>query len=722
MAESFAHPATRFRGAQANLAPRFLFGMLFLTALVSLGLASRSEAAGTSYALLIGINRYASAEVPPLAGCVADVEATKQILQRRMGFPPNQIKTLTDRQATRKAILAALRNVVASAKSGDNVYIHYSGHGSQVKDLNADENDGLDETLIPHDGRTRGIADITDDTLNKILAGLRTERVLVVLDACHSGTATRSFAVRTRSIQPDVRMDLYAAEGDNTIKTRSVATKAEPRYVVLSATGQGESALDAIIDGKPRGVFSFALTKVLQVAMIVAPPVKLIGEVTGVLTKLQNTVAAIQAPLPTLEGPADLIMTPPFAEGGISVSAGGGVGDSTSGSQPFVEVKLTVPTKVALIGAAILGAKPGSYWAIFKPGEKSQTPTVAVAVVTVDSLRGNDAVGTVDPPSFAPEPGMSAGEVATGPSEPSVTVDLRAAGAPAKDLRSAIQERFPQAVFVGPEDLSDFIVEVADGPGQVSIYGAAGLKRLDQFAWSDAAKVAEQLAPRLRNSFNASELKSLSNPSTRIELAVRVVGEDEDDASKPDYRIRGAQDSRSPSNSLMLAIQSNVDCYLTIVDVDTEGKVSVIFPNEHQQSGFLPDGRLAAGSSIRIPDALAEPNEAGFAWDYGPPAGEDVVQVFATTDLDATKRLRAHLNSFAALAATKKDEAPKSRSVRMDSHPLTALRAEMAGLALTRGIAVVPTGTANAAAAPEAPPSTPTPDWTAVPVTISVAP
>ncbi len=76
----------------------------------------------------------------------------------RYGFSENAIRTLRDEEATRDRMLAAFNQIVKEAGPDDVVYIHYSGHGSQVQDLNGDEpDDQLDETIVPADGRTEGV-------------------------------------------------------------------------------------------------------------------------------------------------------------------------------------------------------------------------------------------------------------------------------------------------------------------------------------------------------------------------------------------------------------------------------------------------------------------------------------------------------------------------------------------------------------------------------------
>ena len=92
----------------------------------------------------------------------------RQVLTTRWGFQPQRIRMLTDQAATRAGILAALEKLAKETGPEDVVYVHYSGHGSQVEDFSGDETDDhLDETLVPHDGRTANVPDITDDELDE---------------------------------------------------------------------------------------------------------------------------------------------------------------------------------------------------------------------------------------------------------------------------------------------------------------------------------------------------------------------------------------------------------------------------------------------------------------------------------------------------------------------------------------------------------------------------
>jgi len=161
----------------------------------------------TIYALLIGINRYASSTVPDLGGCVNDVDAMATLLRTRFGVPATQIKTLLNEQATYDAVKSQFRqHLIESVRTlveqtGTNarasapaVLFHFSGHGSQAPDPTGQEADGFDETLVCHDSRLPNVYDLKDWELGQLLDELAayTENITVILDCCHSGSGTRA--------------------------------------------------------------------------------------------------------------------------------------------------------------------------------------------------------------------------------------------------------------------------------------------------------------------------------------------------------------------------------------------------------------------------------------------------------------------------------------------------------------------------------------------------
>ncbi len=77
-------------------------------------------------------------------------------------------------------------------------FLHYSGHGGQVKDPDGDRDSGFDDTIVPVDYQQNG--QIDSDTLHRRLVSKLppSSTLFVVFDCCHSGSAIElPFVYRT---------------------------------------------------------------------------------------------------------------------------------------------------------------------------------------------------------------------------------------------------------------------------------------------------------------------------------------------------------------------------------------------------------------------------------------------------------------------------------------------------------------------------------------------
>ena len=150
-------------------------------------------------ALVIGIGDY-----PEESGWCQihgdnDIAIVTEMLEEN-GF--EQVQILSNKAATKQGIMDALDDLAKKATRGDVVYIHFSGHGQQITDLDGDEPDGYDEAWIPYDAckdysvKYKGQNHILDDELFDFLNQLRAKvgdkgKIIVVSDACHSGSGSR---------------------------------------------------------------------------------------------------------------------------------------------------------------------------------------------------------------------------------------------------------------------------------------------------------------------------------------------------------------------------------------------------------------------------------------------------------------------------------------------------------------------------------------------------
>lgn len=156
--------------------------------------------AQTKRALVIGLGQQEDKAWGKINGD-KDVSYVIEVL-KNAHFRSGHIRKLVNQQATKAAIVDAFRKLASESESGDVIYVHFSGHGQQMKDIHNDETDGLDECWIPYDAyrkpcdKDRGEKHLTDDEVNHYLNAIRnkvgdTGKILVVIDACHSGGATR---------------------------------------------------------------------------------------------------------------------------------------------------------------------------------------------------------------------------------------------------------------------------------------------------------------------------------------------------------------------------------------------------------------------------------------------------------------------------------------------------------------------------------------------------
>ena len=187
-----------------------------------------SGATAADRALLVGIGTYATLpEKMFLEGPKNDVPLIEKLLKEKQGFAPENIRILSDKDATRAAILASIEEwLVAGTQPGDRVYFYFSGHGLQVKDQNGDEEDGLDEALSTFD-IAAGDGDwtnvILDDEIDAMLAKLKDRAVSVVIDACHSGTISRSLSTKVGEALESARfLPRPFAKPAEAVKTRGL--------------------------------------------------------------------------------------------------------------------------------------------------------------------------------------------------------------------------------------------------------------------------------------------------------------------------------------------------------------------------------------------------------------------------------------------------------------------------------------------------------------------
>jgi hypothetical protein len=362
--------------------------------------AAAGPAAAARHALLVGIDDYTGARpaggggarrFTNLAGAVRDARDLREMLVTSFDFPPERIRLLVDREATRAAILAGLEEL-AAAGPGDEVLFYFAGHGSQVENSLSDEPDRRDETLVPADA-AGGARDLRDKELGRLFLRIlgRGARLTVILDACHSGSAGRGLPARgrKRALLPDRR--------DVAVWDPPQPAPEERGALVLSAAQDFASAWE-VTDGEGRdhGAFSFALLRALGTGGADEPAERLFLRLQALL---QATPTAQD---PVLAGSPERLREPLFTAG------------ATRSDGPAMAVR-----RVAADGTVVLqagwahGLRPGSELVYRVEGE-----TARLRVSSVDGPASATARRVGEVRSRTPEqerapslPALAAGDL-----------------------------------------------------------------------------------------------------------------------------------------------------------------------------------------------------------------------------------------------------------------------------------------------------------------------
>lgn len=138
-------------------------------------------------ALIIGVAAYP--KIRPLPAAVLnDARDLSAVLtsSAHCGYEPRNVLSLLDQGATLTAIREGLNDLARCAKPDDTALIFFSGHGARLGDQNSPES-----ALLPFDCDPANVADsvLSEDEFSRALSRIQAGRLVVFLDACHSGDA-----------------------------------------------------------------------------------------------------------------------------------------------------------------------------------------------------------------------------------------------------------------------------------------------------------------------------------------------------------------------------------------------------------------------------------------------------------------------------------------------------------------------------------------------------
>ncbi len=209
-------------------------------------------------AVCVGISQYRHDRIRDLRVADRDAATIARAFESFCGV--SDVRILQNEKATRAAIRQAIfEDLPNRTRPGDTVFLYFSCHGGGCNDKDGDEQDGIDEYLVPHDGvfgdpKTM----ILDDTFASWMQALDGREVIVILDNCYSGGSSKGLG--GSDTEGKVTVDYF----DSELRRWNQLTKelTQPRTVILTASQADQRAWE--MTDTDSSVLTYHLVRALQ--------------------------------------------------------------------------------------------------------------------------------------------------------------------------------------------------------------------------------------------------------------------------------------------------------------------------------------------------------------------------------------------------------------------------------------------------------------------------
>ncbi len=561
----------------------------------------QANAEPSKRALLIGINKYQAGRQYCLKGCETDVALMKKVLLTRYGFKPENIRTLISDSATLENIRKEFKTIIAETNKDDKVVIFYSGHGTRVIDTNGDEDDRYDEALCPSDaapdgnGNTKNV--LTDDEFSDFLKAIPTTDVMVILDCCHSGTATKSFPSQGAIKFMDSGGSDFSNPSEHQEKTLGEKEiKGDSQLSVLSACAAWEKAKESFMEtdsGKePCGIFTKFLYKELDNEKISDNFFRNVK---------QQVVLECPNQTPQIENQERIIQFFTKLNQNPGINKYSPVDKVNDSPLPSSIIQLKGKSAVLNIGTAN-GVTVGSIYAVYPGNAVSLEPSQIsgeIKIVSADLMNCK-------------------AEIINGAAGKGNRVRLVSRQYVNDPVKVLIKE-FPEAKKVRnalsgishiKAETSDStvtrIIDSSPAGGIFALYAPDGT--LLQDFKGDFDSQLNLLRQALDSAYIIERLSKLQTPSSDLKVQIDIP------SGKSCFKL---------NDEMSFSFKANSDCYVTLLHVSSDGKVSILFPNK-----YYAENKVKSGVTYTIP-----PYQDGkFLFNYrtGEPTGQEMVKIIAT--------------------------------------------------------------------------------------------
>ncbi len=612
------------------------FKMLLL--LILFGFTAQISFCQTKHALIVAIGNYPEPRKNrwPVISSLNDVPLIKNALLSSQQFDEKNIVVLADSQATKKGIVDALNKLIITVNKSDIVVIHFSSHGLQLEDDNNDEIDGFDEAIVPYGAAFSVDPEkfeqfspgyLRDDLFGDLVTHLRNKLgkdgdLLVIIDACHSGTGTRGMEtakIRGGNI-PMVSKNFHAKKNtgmdDPGVFKEDTGTKLSAgaaSYVVISGAQAREINYECFDENDtPVGSLSYSFSKTIS---------SLKGDITyrGLFALIENVMRE-KAPnqKPVLEGD------------GIDRELFGG---KYQIQQPYFSINNDLSKRDAIVLNAgfVSGITKGSEMHFFETGTSNtagKKPINSGKVIAVSAFSSTIKPDSINDNFINRHPWAFLSELSYGTEKLKLFVkDFKVVS---KMLQDSLKD-FPLIEFNQKCDL--YIDTFRSINNWALKYPNSGIVFQDGFVFSGNYDL-KNLKDALKRFDRLQYLKGLTFNEPGLSADIQLLFLDEKgkiDSNKLMTRTHAGRLELREDDLVYLRIINNgtKQFYINIVDIQPDGFINPVIPNK-----YLRD-RNNNPAPVKWEDCLLKADDTMFLRNLPisiqKPYGDEIFKVFLST-------------------------------------------------------------------------------------------
>ncbi len=562
-------------------------------------------------ALIIAIGAYNTMETGwAQISSQNDVDIIKGSLEK-VGF--KDITVLSDADADKKGILAAMKALEDKAKPGDMVVVHLSSHGQQIADDNNDEVDGYDEAVVAFgapvsnakyrasqrgrgtDLQYDGSLHLRDEEFGSAIASIQAKvysnipgkngQVLVIMDSCHSGTGTRGASAKKRGGEEPLVPDGWVAktgtkpDDDGGFGIMSEKTKSRGdgtnmgKFVLISGASAEEVNYETEDDsGKGFGSLSYCFSKAIV-------ELQHGSSYRQLFSKIQSEMAE-RAPKQA-----------PQIEGDVDQEVFGG--SFTAQEKYFAITQMMDEKHIKISGGKLMGLEVGTPMAVEKSGtSKASKDGKSLAMGKVSKAGSLEATIELETPLTLKNK-VDGWVFVTGQSIPDVKVKVSIAEVKDQQLKSGLEKAIKgmgmAEISTEKPDLTVVESATRGSTFNLDIINAAYNSKLIEtpVSGTEIDKVVDGVTNTLQNYVQGKMFKALDlkDDEYKVEISriIPVKAGSKDIADTLDVKSimdkgNAVEIQEKSYVFLELINRSEKIAYFNIIDLQPDGKINPLLP------------------------------------------------------------------------------------------------------------------------------------------------